>query len=33
MNIRPIKTEHDYNSALGRIEGLWRAKKDTPEGD
>ncbi len=33
MNIRPIKTEQDYNFALGRIEELWGAKKDTPEGD
>jgi len=33
MEIRPIKTEHDYNSAIKRIEELWGAKKDTPEGD
>ncbi len=33
MEIRPIKTEQDYNSALRRIEELWGAKKDTPEGD
>jgi len=33
MNIRPIKTEKDYNSAIGRIEELWGAKKDTQEGD
>lgn len=33
MNIRPIKTEKDYNSALSRIEKLWGAQKDTPEGD
>jgi len=33
MNIRPIKTEKDYNSALSRIEDLWGAKKDTLEGD
>ena len=33
MNIRPIKTEQDYNFALSRIEELWGAKKDTPEGD
>lgn len=33
MNIRPIKTEHDYNTAINRIEKLWGAKKDTPEGD
>ena len=33
MEIRPIKTEQDYDSAIGRIEELWGAKKDTPEGD
>lgn len=33
MNIRPIKTEDDYQSAIGRIEELWGAKKDTVEGD
>ena len=33
MEIRPIKTEQDYDSALKRIEELWGAKKDTPEGD
>ena len=33
MNIRPIKTEKDYASALSRIEELWGAKKDTSEGD
>lgn len=33
MEIRPIKTAQDYNSALKRIEELWGAKKDTPEGD
>lgn len=33
MDIRPIKTEQDYNSALSRIEELWGVKKDTPEGD
>lgn len=33
MNIRPIKTEQDYNTAIFRIEELWGAKKDTPEGD
>lgn len=33
MNIRPIKTEQDYNSTLSRIQELWDAKKDTPEGD
>jgi HTH-type transcriptional regulator/antitoxin HigA len=33
MEIRPIKTEKDYDSAIMRIEELWGAKKDTPEGD
>lgn len=33
MDIRPIKNEQDYNSALSRIEKLWGAKLDTPEGD
>ncbi|NME67812.1 helix-turn-helix domain-containing protein [Flammeovirga aprica] len=33
MNIKPIKSELDYNEALERIEELWGAKKDTPEGD
>ena len=33
MDIKPIKTEQDYNSSISRIEELWGAKKDTPEGD
>lgn len=33
MDIRPIKTEQDYTSAINRIEELWGAKKDTSEGD
>lgn len=33
MNIRPIKTEQDYNAAISRIEKLWGEKKNTPEGD
>jgi HTH-type transcriptional regulator/antitoxin HigA len=33
MDIRPIKNEQDYNSAINRIEELWDAKRDTPEGD
>jgi HTH-type transcriptional regulator/antitoxin HigA len=33
MDIRPIKTEQDYNTAISRIEELWGAKMDTPEGD
>ena len=33
MNIKLIKTERDYHSAIKRIEDLWGAKKDTTEGD
>ncbi|MFO7671773.1 MAG: transcriptional regulator [Bacteroidales bacterium] len=33
MDIRPIKTEQDYDSAIRRIEELWGAKRDTTEGD
>lgn len=33
MNIKPIKTETDYNEVLETIDGLMDAKKDTPEGD
>ncbi|MEQ8338651.1 MAG: hypothetical protein RIA62_14940 [Cyclobacteriaceae bacterium] len=33
MEIRPIKTEQDYTTAISRIEEVWGAKKDTPEGD
>ena len=33
MNIKPLKTEVDYDNALVRIGMLMDAKKDTPEGD
>ena len=33
MEIRPIKTEKDYNDSIRRIEELWGAKKDTQQGD
>ena len=33
MNIKPIKTEQDYNNSIKRIEELWGAKKDTADGD
>src|SRR5271167_3148419 len=33
MNIAPIKTNRDYRRALKEIEGLMRAKHNTPEGD
>ena len=33
MEIRPIKTEADYEAALERIESLFDAKPNTPKGD
>jgi len=33
MDIKPIKTERDYAESVKRIEELWGAKKDSPEGD
>lgn len=33
MNIKPVKTEQDYNNSIKRIEELWGAKKDTADGD
>ena len=33
MEIRPIKTEQDYKTAVCRIEELWGAKKDSAQGD
>jgi HTH-type transcriptional regulator/antitoxin HigA len=33
MDIRPLKTEVDYQAALKEIETLMRAAADTPEGD
>lgn len=33
MNIKPIKTEQDYQNTLSRIESLMIAKANTPEGD
>ena len=33
MNIKPIKTENDYNNSIKRIEELWGSKKDTSAGD
>jgi HTH-type transcriptional regulator/antitoxin HigA len=32
-DIRPIRSERDYESALAEIATLWRAKSGTPEGD
>ena len=33
MDIKPIKTQEDYNLSIMRIEELWGATKDTLEGD
>lgn len=33
MEIRPIKTESDYNQALERLEVIFDAKKGSSEGD
>ena len=33
MDIRPIKTEQDYDSSLAKIEQLWGAAPDTFDGD
>jgi HTH-type transcriptional regulator/antitoxin HigA len=33
MEIRPIKTEADYQAALEEIERLFDAAPDTPEGE
>ncbi len=33
MEIKPIKTEKDYNQALERLEDIFDAKKGSPEGD
>ena len=33
MDIAPIKTHRDYLRTLKEIEGLMRARRNTPEGD
>ncbi len=33
MNIRPIKTEKDYEDTLAEIEKVFDASPGTPEGD
>ena len=33
MNIKAIKTETDYNDALTRMEHIFHAPENTPEGD
>jgi len=33
MNIKPIKTEQDYESTLARIDALFHVENDSPESD
>jgi HTH-type transcriptional regulator / antitoxin HigA len=33
MNIKPIKTKRDHTAALKRVDELWNAKANSPEGD
>ena len=33
MDIKPIKTESDYEAALSEIQWLWEAPHGSPEGD
>jgi HTH-type transcriptional regulator/antitoxin HigA len=33
MNIKPIKSEKDYNDAMARLEVIFDSKKGSPEGD
>lgn len=33
MRLRPIKSDADYRTALKRVEEIFEAKIDTPEGD
>jgi HTH-type transcriptional regulator/antitoxin HigA len=33
MDIKPIRTEADYEAALEEVERLWGAEPGTPEGD
>ncbi len=33
MEIRPIKTEEDYQVILAEVERLFNSTSDTPEGD
>lgn len=33
MTVKPIKTKKDYSQAMERLEMLFDAQKDTPEGD
>jgi HTH-type transcriptional regulator / antitoxin HigA len=33
MNVHPIRTEADYDTALAEVERLWGSKAGTPRGD
>ena len=33
MDLKPIKSEQDYQNALARLEVIFDAKRDSPEGD
>ena len=33
MNIRPIRNNNDYQNAMKRLEEIFDAKRDTPDGD
>lgn len=33
MDVKPIRTEEDYDAALARIEEIWDAEMGTPESD
>jgi HTH-type transcriptional regulator / antitoxin HigA len=33
MNVRPIKTEADYQAALGEVKRLFESTPNTPQGD
>jgi len=33
MNLKPIRNTKDYNAALARLEEIFDASKNTPEGD
>jgi antitoxin component HigA of HigAB toxin-antitoxin module len=32
-DVKPIRTEADYEAAIEALEGLWGAKSGTPRGD
>lgn len=33
IELKPIRTEADYEAALAELEGLWGAKSGSPDGD